>query len=336
MAKEKEEQQSDESIITSALSKINKEYGAGTIMDFSKKNTLELERVSTHLPSLDLILGGGIPKGRMVEIFGVESSSKTTLSLHILAQCQKDGKRVAYIDMENAMNPEYAKKLGVNMGKLLFSQPSNGNQALEIAHDLTKTGLVSVIVIDSVANLVPVSDTEKTFDSLATIGGKARLLSQALPQLAITANKTGTIIIFINQVRDSIAITYGHGPSYTTPGGKALKFNASIRLQLSVGHPEKRFGKDGCEIKIRVKKNKTSMPFRETNLFLFYGEGYDYFSDLINTAVAYDFIKRGGAWYEYKKIKTQGLENLIDELRLKDDYIREIEEFILQKAKELS
>ena len=332
----KEEIKSDDLIVKEALSKINKDYGLGTIMDFSKQKTLELERISTNLPSLDLILGGGMPKGRIIEVFGKEGSSKTTLALHILAQCQREGKRVAYIDMESAINPIYAQKLGIDMDKLLFSQPCNGNQALQITRDLVETGLMSVVVIDSVANLVPVSDTEKTFDSLSTIGGRARLLSQALPILAISANRTGTIILFINQIRDNINVTYGHGPSYTTPGGKALKFNASIRLQLLAGQAENRLGKDGCEIKVRVKKNKTSMPFRETKLFLFYGEGYDYYSDLVNTAIAYDFIKKGGAWYEYKDIKAQGLVKLVEQLKLKEDYIKEITEFIQKKAKELN
>lgn len=258
----------------------------------------------------------------------------TTMALHILSKCQKEGKRVAYIDMEHALNPPYAELLGVDMNKLIFSQPSNGNQALEIANNLTKTGVVSVIVIDSVANLVPSGDTEKTLDSNATIGGRARLLSQALPQLAISANKSGTIIIFINQVRENIGVMYG--PSTTTPGGKALKFNASIRLMLSAKKAEERDGKVGCPVIVRVKKNKTAIPFRETELFLIYGEGLDTFTDFVNTAVACGIINKSGGWYSYDKLKEQGLSNFIVKLKNEAKYFKDIKEKILQKAKEVN
>lgn len=312
------------------LAEINKKYGEGTVMDLSKEEITPVPTFPSGLPSFDFVLGRGIPKGRIMEIYGPESSGKTTLALHMLAKAQKDGGIVAYIDVENAFDPVYAEKLGVMMSDpkdpdrvvFILNQPSSGEQALDIVEKLCQSGLVSAIVIDSVAQLVPMAVAAKEIDGTANIGTTARLLSQTLPRLSNAASKSGTTLIFINQIRMKIGEMYGNPE--TTPGGMALKFAASIRLDVRGSKAEERDGKEGMVVKVRARKNKLAPPFRSTELFLVFGQGFDELGDLLETAVNLEIIEKAGGWYSYKGMKEQGLQNFIQKLKSEPKILEEI------------
>lgn len=285
--------------IDMAMSQIEKAFGKGSIMKLGAESKLDVQVVSTGSLSLDLALGvGGIPRGRVTEIYGPESGGKTTLALAIVAQAQKAGGTCAFIDAEHALDPVYARALGVNTDELLVSQPDNGEQALEIMELLVRSGAIDVVVVDSVAALTPRAEIEGEMgDSLP--GLQARLMSQALRKLTAILSKTGTAAIFINQVREKIGVMYGNPE--TTTGGRALKFYASVRLDIrKIGQPVK-LGNDavGNTIKVKVVKNKVAPPFKEVELTLMYGKGFDQLSDLVTLASDMDIIKKAGSFYSY-------------------------------------
>ncbi len=305
---------------------IHKKYGTGSLIDYGATETIQsVPTVSTGLSSLDLILGGGIPKGRIIEMYGPESSGKTSLALHILAQCQKDmpNKTVAFIDLENALDPSYAQKLGVNFDKSKFflSQPDSGEEALDIVEKLCQSNGVSVIVIDSVAQLVPMAVSAKEIDGTANIATTARLLSQTIPRLSNAADRSNTILLFINQIRMNVG---GYGNPEVSPGGKALKFATSIRMEIRGSKPEERNGKEGAPVRVHIKKNKIARPFRRAELFLVYGEGFDALENMFDTALAMGIIKQGGAWFTYDTIKEQGWQTMVGALRKNEKAIEAI------------
>lgn len=285
--------------IETAMSQIEKAFGKGSIMKLGAESKLDVQVISTGSLSLDLALGvGGIPRGRVTEIYGPESGGKTTLALAIVAQAQKAGGTAAFIDAEHALDPVYARALGVNTDELLVSQPDNGEQALEIMELLVRSGAVDVVVVDSVAALTPRAEIEGDMgDSLP--GLQARLMSQALRKLTAILSKTGTAAVFINQVREKIGVMYGNPE--TTTGGRALKFYASVRLDVrKIGQPTK-VGNDAVAntVKVKTVKNKVAAPFKEVELALVYGKGFDQLSDLVGLAADMDVVKKSGSFYSY-------------------------------------
>jgi len=311
--------------IESALLQIEKKFGKGSIMRLGERPHEEAGAISTNCLSLDAAIGvGGLPRGRIVEIYGPESSGKTTLALQVVASAQRTGGIAAYIDAEHAMDPEYAGKLGVNIDELLISQPDSGEQALEIAETLIRSNSVDVIVIDSVAALVPRAELDGEMgDSLP--GLQARLMSQALRKITAIVSSSNTTFIFINQLREKIGVFFG-SPE-TTTGGKALKFYASVRLDI------RRIGaiKDGDRVvgnrtRVKVVKNKCAPPFRETEFDILYGEGISKEGDLIDLAVAQDVIEKSGSWFSYQTERLgQGRENVRTLLRSNTDLRDRIE-----------
>ena len=303
-----------------ALSKIEKDFGKGSVMklgDAAEK--LNVDVVSTGCLQLDMALGvGGLPRGRIIEIYGPESSGKTTVALHVVAEAQKAGGTAAFIDAEHALDPVYAKALGVDIDELYVSQPDNGEQALDICEALVRSGAIDVVVIDSVAALVPKQEIEGDMGD-SHVGLQARLMSQALRKLAGVINKTNALAIFINQLREKVGIVYGN-PEVTT-GGKALKFYASVRLDVRKGEPIK----DGSTVigsrtKIKIVKNKVAPPFRSCVVDLIFGEGLSQASSLLELAVERGIIKKSGAWYSYNESRIgQGRENTLKYLKENKD-----------------
>ncbi|MBI4835728.1 MAG: recombinase RecA [Candidatus Abawacabacteria bacterium] len=295
-----------------AMSQIEKQFGKGAIMTMSDGNKVSVEMLPTGCLSLDIALGGGVPKGRIIEVFGPESSGKTTLSLHIVAECQKNGGLAAFIDAEHAFDPEYAKKLGVDTENLLISQPDNGEQALDITETLVRSGAVDIIVVDSVAALVPRSEIEGEMGD-QHMGLQARLMSQALRKLTGIVNKSGTIVIFINQLRQKIGVMFGNPE--TTTGGNALKFYASVRIDVRKGDKIEVGSGDQREIignrtKIKIVKNKVAAPFRTAEVDMLYNEGISKAGDILDIAAKYQIIEKTGAFYNYGELKIgQGKEN---------------------------
>jgi len=293
-----------------AITQIDRQFGKGSIMRLGDNYTPTMENIiSTGCLSLDVALGvGGIPRGRVVEIFGPESSGKTTLALHIVAEAQKAGGFAAFIDAEHAVDPDYAKRLGVNTEELLISQPDTGEQALEICETLVRSGALHVVVIDSVAALVPRAELEGEMGA-SHMGLQARLMSQALRKLTGTVSRSNTTVIFINQIREKIGVIFGNPE--TTPGGRALKFYASIRLEI------RRITtiKDGAEmvgsrVRVKVVKNKVAPPFKKSEFDIMYGQGISYVGDIIDLAVEGNIVEKMGAWYSYDDMKIgQGREN---------------------------
>ena len=293
-----------------ALSQIDRQFGKGSIMRLGDNYVPTMDNViSTGCLSLDVALGvGGIPRGRVVEIYGPEASGKTTLALHIVAEAQKAGGFAAFIDAEHAVDPDYSKKLGVNTEELLISQPDTGEQALEICETLVRSGALHVIVIDSVAALVPRAELEGDMGD-SHMGLQARLMSQALRKLTGTVSRSNTTVIFINQIREKIGVMFGNPE--TTPGGRALKFYSSVRLEI------RRITtiKDGAEmvgsrVRVKVVKNKVAPPFKKSEFDIMYGQGISYVGDIIDLAVEGNIVEKTGAWYSYDDMKIgQGREN---------------------------
>lgn len=281
-----------------AITQIEKQFGKGSIMKLGEESKLQLDCISTGSINLDIALGlGGVPRGRIIEIYGPESSGKTTLALHIIAEAQKNGGSAAFIDAEHALDPSYARKLGVDVDGLIVSQPDTGEQALEIAEALVRSGAIDVIVVDSVAALVPKAEIEGEMGD-AHVGLQARLMSQALRKLAGSVNKSKTTTIFINQLREKVGIMFGNPE--VTPGGRALKFYASVRMDVRRIDSIKQ-GTDilGNRTRVKVVKNKVAPPFKQAEFDIMYGEGISRSGDVIDVAADLDVVKKSGAWYSY-------------------------------------
>ncbi|MDO8330727.1 MAG: recombinase RecA [Fluviicoccus sp.] len=297
--------------LTAALSQIEKQFGKNSVMRLGDQPTELIQAISTGSLGLDIALGiGGLPKGRIVEIYGPESSGKTTLTLQVIAECQRAGGTAAFVDAEHALDPSYAKKLGVDVDNLLVSQPDNGEQALEIADMLVRSGAVDVIVIDSVAALTPRAEIEGEMGD-SHMGVQARLMSQALRKITGNAKRSNCLVVFINQIRMKIGVMFG-SPE-TTTGGNALKFYASVRLDIRrIGQVKDGDEVVGSETRVKVVKNKVAPPFREAEFQIMYGEGTNRLGELVDLGVKQDIIQKSGAWYAYKGNKIgQGKANVI-------------------------
>ena len=308
-----------------ALSQIEKQFGKGSVMKLGDFTAMNIEAIPTGALSLDIALGiGGIPRGRIIEIFGPESSGKTTLALHMIAEAQKMGGEAAFIDAEHALDPVYAKKLGVDIDNLIVSQPDTGEQALEIAEALVRSGALDIIVVDSVAALVPKAEIDGDMGD-SHIGLQARLMSQALRKLAGAINKSKSVIVFINQLREKVGVMFGNPE--TTPGGKALKYYSSVRLDIRRGEQIKQ-GNDiiGATTKIKVVKNKVAPPFKTAVVDIMYGTGISHEGAVLDLAVEAGIVEKSGAWYAYHENKIgQGKENVKIYLSKNKDVLEEIE-----------
>ena len=310
--------------LETTMAQIERQFGAGSIMRLGSAASSGIEAISTGSLALDLALGiGGVPKGRIVEIYGPESSGKTTLALHIVASAQKAGGEAAFIDAEHALDPTYAQALGVDIDNLLISQPDTGEQALEICDALVRSGAIDVVVIDSVAALVPRSEIEAEMGD-SVVGLQARLMSQALRKLTGSISKTNCVVIFINQLREKIGVMYGNPE--TTTGGRALKFYASVRLDvrrtetLSVGGQ-----KVGSHTRVKVTKNKVAPPFREAEFDIIYGEGISRASELTDIALQLGFIEKSGSWFTFRDQRLQGKDSVKNYLKENPDVADELE-----------
>jgi len=314
--------------LAQVLADIEKQFGKGAIMKLGEQKNMEIDVVPSGSISLDIALGvGGYPKGRIIEIYGPESSGKTTFALHAIAEVQKTGGRAAFIDAEHSLDPVYASNLGVNIDELLLSQPDTGEQALEICDALVKSEAVSIIVIDSVAALVPQAEIDGEMGD-SHVGLQARLMSQALRKLSGSINKTNTIVIFINQLREKVGVMFGNPE--TTPGGKALKYYSSVRLDIRRGEQIKN-GADviGNRTNIKVVKNKVAPPFKTAAVDIMYGEGVSQCGELVDLAADANIIEKSGAWYSYKGEKlAQGRENVKLLFKNNADFRNEIESLV--------
>ena len=319
--------------LTAALSQIERQFGKGSVMRLGKADrSMDIEVISSGSLGLDIALGvGGLPKGRIVEIYGPESSGKTTLALHTVAEAQKKGGTCAFIDAEHALDPVYARKLGVNVDELLISQPDHGEQALEIADTLVRSGAVDVLIIDSVAALVPRAELEGEMGD-ALPGLQARLMSQALRKLTASINKSNTMVIFINQIRMKIGVMYG-SPE-TTTGGNALKFYASVRLDIRrIGAIKERDEVIGNSTRVKVVKNKLAPPFKQVEFDIMYGEGVSKMGEILDLGVKAGIVEKSGAWFSYDSQRLgQGRENSKTFLRENPDMVAKIEAAIRQNS----
>lgn len=312
--------------LEAAMSQIEKQFGKGSVMKLGEFKAMEIEAIPTGALSLDIALGiGGVPRGRIIEVFGPESSGKTTLALHVIAEAQKMGGEAAFIDAEHALDPVYAKKLGVDIDNLIVSQPDTGEQALEITESLVRSGALDVIVVDSVAALVPKAEIDGDMGD-SHMGLQARLMSQALRKLAGAINKSKTVIIFINQLREKIGVMFGNPE--TTTGGRALKFYASVRLDIRKIENIKQDGEvKGNRVRVKVIKNKVAPPFREAEFDIVYGEGISKAGNILDMAVNLDIIEKSGSWFSYNGERIgQGRENVKKYLKDNPKMLEEVED----------
>ena len=317
-----------------ALGQIEKQFGKGAVMKLGDFTAMNVEAIPTGALSLDIALGiGGIPRGRIIEIFGPESSGKTTLALHMIAEAQKLGGEAAFIDAEHALDPVYAKHLGVDIDNLIVSQPDTGEQALEIAEALVRSGAIDIIVIDSVAALVPKAEIDGDMGD-SHVGLQARLMSQALRKLASVINKSKSVIVFINQLREKIGVMFGNPE--TTPGGRALKFYASVRLDIRKIETMKQDGEVvGNRAKVKVVKNKVAPPFREAEFDIVYGKGISKVGNILDLGVNLDIVNKSGAWFSYNGERIgQGRENAKKYLEDHPEITAEIEKKVRNKFSE--
>ena len=319
--------------LDSALKQIEKQYGTGAIMRLGESNVMKVDAISTGSLTLDIATGiGGLPKGRIIEIFGPESSGKTTLALHCVAEAQKQGGEAAFIDAEHALDPAYAANLGVDVDSLLVAQPDNGEQALEITEQLVRSGAIDIIVVDSVAALVPRSEIDGNMGD-SHVGLHARLMSQALRKLAGAINKSNCIIIFINQLREKVGVIYGN-PEVTT-GGRALKFYASMRIDVRKSEQLKAPGNEfiGSHTKVKIVKNKVAPPFKTAEFDIMYGTGIDRVGEICDLAVALGIVKKSGSWFSYGDMRFQGKDKLKELIKNEPDFGAEIEKQVLALMK---
>ena len=308
-----------------AMGQIEKQFGKGSVMKLGEFKAMEVEAIPTGALGLDIALGiGGVPRGRIIEIFGPESSGKTTLALHIIAEAQKMHGEAAFIDAEHALDPVYAKKLGVDIDNLIVSQPDTGEQALEITEALVRSGALDVVVVDSVAALVPKAEIDGDMGD-SHMGLQARLMSQALRKLAGAINKTKTVLIFINQLREKIGVMFGNPE--TTTGGRALKFYASVRMDIRKVENIKQDGEIvGSRVRVKVVKNKVAPPFREAEFDVIYGHGISKEGNILDMAVNLDIIEKSGSWFSYNGNRIgQGRENVKKYLSENPDILKEVE-----------
>ncbi len=334
---ESEKEMTKEKALSTAIAQLEKRFGTGTIMRLGESAAMNVAAISTGSISLDAATGiGGLPRGRIIEIYGPESSGKTTLALHVVAEAQKAGGEAAFIDAEHALDPIYAEKLGVDIDSLLVSQPDSGEQGLEIAEGLTRSGALDVIVVDSVAALVPRAEIEGEMGD-SHVGQHARLMSQALRKLASAASRSDTIIIFINQLREKIGVMYGNPE--TTTGGRALKFFASVRIDVRKGELLKNSSGEfiGAHTKAKIVKNKVAPPFKTAEFDIMYGEGISKTGEIIDMGAEFDIMKKSGAWYSYNGEKLgQGKENTKQFLLAHPDVADEIEAKVRAELKKRS
>ena len=312
--------------LNKALGKIEKEFGKGSVMKLGEATSMAIDVISTGSIGLDIAVGiGGLPKGRIIEVYGPESSGKTTVALHTVAEAQKQGGIAAFIDAEHALDPVYAKALGVDIDNLIISQPDTGEQALEIAEALIRSGAIDIIVVDSVAALVPRAEIEGDMGD-SHVGLQARLMSQALRKLTGSIKKSNCVAIFINQLREKVGIMFGNPE--TTTGGRALKFYSSVRLDVRKIDTIKQGDKVlGSRTRVKVVKNKVAPPFKQAEFDIMYGEGISKVGDLLDIASDIDIVKKSGAWYSYNDTKLgQGRENVKKFLQDNPDLIKEIDE----------
>ena len=321
--------------LENALKQIDRQFGKGTLMRLGDQEKLEMEVIHTGSIALDSALGvGGVPKGRIIEIYGPESSGKTTVALHIVAECQKEGGIAAFIDAEHALDPVYARKIGVDVDNLLVSQPDYGEQALEICDALARSGAVDIIVVDSVAALTHRAEFEGEMGD-SHVGLLARLMSQALRKMTASISKNNTTMIFINQVREKIGVMYGNPE--TTTGGRALKFFSSVRMEVRKGEALKRGSEVvGNRTKVKVVKNKVAPPFKTVEFDIMYGEGISNEGSIVDVGVELEIIRKSGAWYSYEGEKIgQGRDNAKEYLKANPETRAEIEEKIRQRSQNI-
>lgn len=329
-----ETQEDKKAALEGALKQIEKKYGAGAVMRLGQTKTLNVDAIPTGSMTLDMALGiGGVPRGRIVEIYGPESSGKTTVALSIIAQAQKLGGEVAFIDVEHALDPVYAEALGVNINDLLVSQPDSGEQALEIAEALIRSGAIDAIVLDSIAAMTTRAEIDGEMGDLH-VGQLARLMSQAMRKLTAAISKSNCVAIFINQIREKIGVMYGNPE--TTPGGRALKFYSSVRIDVRKGEVIKEGNQViGASTKCKVVKNKVAPPFKEAEFDMMYGVGISRTGEVLDIAVDLDIIKKGGSWFSYGDRKLgQGRDNVKELLKNEPELMKEIEEQIIARKDE--
>ncbi len=317
-----------------AIEKIEKDFGKGSIMKLGDKPSVNVEAIPTGSLALDIALGiGGVPRGRIIEVYGPESSGKTTLAQHIVAECQKRGGIAAYVDAEHALDPEYARNLGVNIDDLLISQPDTGEQALDITEELVRSGAVDVVVVDSVAALVPKAEIDGSMED-QQMGLQARLMSKALRKLTGVIGKTNTTVIFINQLRMKIGVMYGNPE--TTTGGNALKYYASVRMEIRRTEGLKGDGEDiGNHVRVKVLKNKVAPPFRTAEFDIIFGKGICKIGNILDVAVNLNIVNKAGAWFSYNEEKLgQGREKAKEFLAANPDLLAEVETKVREKLAE--
>lgn len=330
MDKDKEKDKS-EALLKDTIAQIEKQYGKGSIMKLGDRASVDVDAISSGSLKIDQALGiGGFPKGRIIEIYGPESSGKTTLALHAIAEVQKKGGRAAFIDAENAIDPVYAQNLGVQIDDLILSQPDSGEQALEITELLIKSGAIDLVVIDSVAALVPQAELDGEMSD-AHVGLQARLMSKAMRKLAGVMNRSECTAIFINQLREKVGIMFGNPE--TTPGGRALKFYASVRLDIRKSEAIKN-GTEivGNKVNVKVVKNKVAPPFKTAIVEIMYGQGISYVAELLDLAVDYDIIQKSGSWFSYKGEKiAQGRDAAKNYLKNNPEIFNEVDALVKEK-----